>query len=51
MLGTAEAPLFNQPSELMESYVEAFRKVFEDIDVVITADYRPVEPRPPRTGL
>jgi perosamine synthetase len=48
VLGSAEEALFNQPSELVESYVEAFRKVFEEIDVVLTADHQPVEPWPAR---
>jgi dTDP-4-amino-4,6-dideoxygalactose transaminase len=48
VLGTAEAPLFGQPSELMSSYLAAFRKVIDDIAVVLTSDYRAVEPWPPR---
>lgn len=48
VLGTAEEPLFNQPSELMSSYVDAFRKVIDDIELVLTSDYSPVEPWPPR---
>jgi dTDP-4-amino-4,6-dideoxygalactose transaminase len=47
VLGTADAPLFNQPPELMESYLEAFRKVLGSLDAVLRADYRPVQPWPP----
>jgi perosamine synthetase len=48
VIGTADEPLFNQPGELIEHYVEAFEKVIGDIETVLTADYRPVEPWPPR---
>ena len=48
VLGTAEEPLFNQPSELMERYLEGFEKVLGDLDAVLTADHRPLEPWPPR---
>jgi perosamine synthetase len=48
VLGTADEPLFNQPSQLIERYLEAFEKVIGDIETVLTADYRPVEPWPPR---
>ena len=48
VLGTAEEPLFNQPSELMERYLEGFEKVIDGIESVITAPYPPVEPWPPR---
>jgi perosamine synthetase len=48
VLGTADEPLFNQSSELIERYLEAFEKVIGDIQTVLTADYRPVQPWPPR---
>ena len=48
VLGTAEKPLFNQPSELMERYLEGFEKVLGNLDTVLTADHRPLEPWPPR---
>ena len=48
VLGTAEEPLFNQPSELMERYLEGFEKVLGNLDAVLTADHRPLEPWPPR---
>jgi dTDP-4-amino-4,6-dideoxygalactose transaminase len=48
VLGTADEPVFNQPSELMERYLEAFEKVVEGIETVLTAEYRPVDPWPPR---
>jgi perosamine synthetase len=51
VLGTATEPLFNQPSELMERYVEAFEKVLSDTDTLLTASYRPVQPRPPIPAL
>lgn len=47
VLGTATEPLFNQPSELMDRYLEAFEKVLSDREALFTADYRPVEPWPP----
>jgi perosamine synthetase len=48
VLGTADEPLFAQPAELMERYLEAFEKVIEAIDTVLGAPYSPVEPWPPR---
>ena len=48
MLGTADEPLFAQPAELMERYLEAFEKVVEEIETVLRAPYSPVEPWPPR---
>jgi perosamine synthetase len=48
VLGTADHPLFGQPSELMSNYLEAFEKVLGDLEAVLTAEYRPVEPWPPR---
>jgi perosamine synthetase len=48
VLGTADEPLFAQPAGLMERYLEAFEKVVEGIGPVLTTDYRPVEPWPPR---
>ena len=47
VLGTATEPLFNQPSELMERYLEAFEKVLSDREALFSADYRPVQPWPP----
>jgi hypothetical protein len=47
VLGTADEALFNQPSELMEGYLEAFEKVIAGIEVVVSSDYRPVRPWPP----
>ena len=51
VLGTAEEPLFNQSSELMESYIEACRKIIDGIEVVLRSDYPPAEPWPPTSGL
>jgi dTDP-4-amino-4,6-dideoxygalactose transaminase len=48
VLGTADEPIFDQPSELMERYLEAFEKVIANIETVFTAEYRPVRPWPPR---
>ena len=48
VLGTACEPLFAQPAELMERYLEAFEKVAEGIETVLRAPYSPVEPWPPR---
>lgn len=48
VLGTADEPLFVQPAELMEHYLEAFEKVIEEIEIVLRAPYWPVEPWPPR---
>jgi perosamine synthetase len=47
VLGTAEEPLFAQPAELMERYLEAFEKVAEGMETVLRAPYSPVEPWPP----
>jgi dTDP-4-amino-4,6-dideoxygalactose transaminase len=47
VLATATETLFNQPSELMERYVEAFEKVLSDRETLFTASYRPVQPWPP----
>ncbi len=38
ILGSEEYPLFPQPMELMEQYVEAFRKVFDHIEEVLEID-------------
>jgi dTDP-4-amino-4,6-dideoxygalactose transaminase len=46
IVGTEEYPLFPQKIELMECYVQAFRKVFEHLDEVLvidTAKYRRAE--------
>ena len=48
MLGTAEEPIFCQPAFLMERYLEAFEKLVDAIETVVTADYPPVEPWPAR---
>lgn len=50
VLGTAEHPLFNQPRELMERYVEAFERVLRDRGKLFTAPYEPVQPWPPATS-
>lgn len=47
VLGTAQEPIFNQPAELMELYVDAFEKVIANLDALLRADYRPVQPWPP----
>jgi perosamine synthetase len=47
VLGTATEPLFNQPSKLMEHYLDAFEKVLSDRDGLFTAGYRPAQPWPP----
>jgi perosamine synthetase len=47
VLGTATEPLFNQPLELMERYLEAFEKVLGNVETLLTRDYRPVEAWPP----
>jgi hypothetical protein len=47
VLGTADEPLFTQPADLMERYLEAFAKVIDGIDIVVRAPYSPVEPWPP----
>jgi perosamine synthetase len=47
VLGTADHALFNQPSELMARYIEAFEKVLGDRETLFSADYHPVEPWPP----
>jgi perosamine synthetase len=52
VLGTADAPIFNQPAELMERYVEAFEKVLDarNLDRLLTGEYRAVEPWPTPVG-
>jgi perosamine synthetase len=47
VLGTAMYPLFNQSIELMDRYAEAFEKVLQDPETVLTADYRQVQAWPP----
>jgi perosamine synthetase len=47
VLGTATEALFNQPTELMERYLDAFEKVLADRETLFTADHRPVQPWPP----
>jgi perosamine synthetase len=47
VLGTATEALYNQSSELMERYLEAFEKVLADRETLFTAGYRPVQPWPP----
>jgi perosamine synthetase len=47
VIGTAEHPLFNQPSALMGRYADAFEKVMGDLETVFEAPYRPVQPWPP----
>jgi perosamine synthetase len=47
VLGTAAAPFFHQPAELMERYLDAFEKVLSDRDTLFTALYRQVQPWPP----
>jgi dTDP-4-amino-4,6-dideoxygalactose transaminase len=48
VIGTAEHPIFAQPLSIAERYVEAFEKVVEQIDFVLTADYTPIQPWPAR---
>jgi perosamine synthetase len=50
VLGTATEPLFNQPSDLMERYLEAFEKVLSGRETLFTARYRRVQPWPPIPG-
>jgi perosamine synthetase len=47
VLGTATETLHNQPSELIERYLDAFEKVLSDRKTLFTARYRPVQPWPP----
>ncbi len=44
MLGTAEEPIFCQPAFLMERYLEAFEKVVDAIETVVTATTRRSSP-------
>jgi perosamine synthetase len=48
VLGTADQPIFNQPSRLMEAYLRGFEKLLGDLETVLTGPYRPVQPWPPR---
>jgi perosamine synthetase len=50
VLGTATEPLFNQPPELIDRYLEAFEKVLSDREALFTADHMPVQPWPPIPG-
>jgi dTDP-4-amino-4,6-dideoxygalactose transaminase len=50
VLGTATEPIFNQPAELMERYLEAFEKVLGDPGALFSAEYRAVEAWPPVAG-
>ena len=47
MLGTAEEPIFCQPPEIAERYLEGFEKVAAGIEQVLTCEYPPVQPWPP----
>jgi dTDP-4-amino-4,6-dideoxygalactose transaminase len=48
VLGTAEEPIFCQPPEIAERYLEGFAKVVASIEHVLTCDdYPPIEPWPP----
>jgi hypothetical protein len=47
VLGTADRPLFNQASDLMDRYIDAFQKVLSDPTTLFTAPYVPVQPWPP----
>ncbi|MDQ3890599.1 MAG: DegT/DnrJ/EryC1/StrS family aminotransferase [Actinomycetota bacterium] len=42
VLGSEAHPLFAQPPELMERYVDAFRKVIENLEAVLAAPFVPV---------
>jgi perosamine synthetase len=47
VLGTADEPLFVQPVDLMERYLEAFKKVIDGLETILRAPYSSVEPWPP----
>lgn len=47
VLGTAEAPLFGQPTALMKQYVFAFEKVLSNLEDVCRGRYEPIQPIPP----
>jgi dTDP-4-amino-4,6-dideoxygalactose transaminase len=49
VLGTADTPIFNQPAELMERYVEELETLLDpgNRDRLLTGPYRAVEPWPP----
>ena len=42
ILGSETSPLFIQEVELMERYVDAFRKVIDNLDAVLAAPFEPV---------
>jgi hypothetical protein len=47
VLGTADHPLFNQASDLMDRYIDAFQKVLGDLGTLFSVPYLPVQPWPP----
>lgn len=47
VLGTADAPLFGQPTSLIGHYAVAFEKILTDLDAVFHGHYEPVQAFPP----
>jgi dTDP-4-amino-4,6-dideoxygalactose transaminase len=47
VLGPDQEPLYVQDEAVMELYLQAFTKVLDRIDVVLSADYEPVRVTPP----
>jgi perosamine synthetase len=47
VIGSAEHPIFGQPAAVAERYADGLRKLVENIDFVLSADYEPLQPWPP----
>jgi dTDP-4-amino-4,6-dideoxygalactose transaminase len=46
VIGSADHPIFCQPVAIAERYVDGLHKLVENIDVVLSADYEPLQPWP-----
>jgi perosamine synthetase len=47
VIGSADHPIFAQPAPVAERYVDGLRKLAENLDFVLGADYEPLRPWPP----
>jgi dTDP-4-amino-4,6-dideoxygalactose transaminase len=47
VIGSADHPIFAQPVSVAERYAEGLRKLVENLEVVLSADYEPLRPWPP----
>jgi hypothetical protein len=47
VIGCAEHPIFAQPAAVAERYAAGLRKLVENLDFALSADYEPLLPWPP----